>query len=205
MSSRGRSPGAMVCFALASILLFGGCAVHCADLCSAEDAQTAGYHDGSQGRHSCEFVHARTDGVAYRSGWQQGIERFCTEANGYQLGAQGAPFSKECPVAFATSYLDGYQSGYAIYLSQLEIEAMEHAIEAKSAELEQVYAALDAVSNRLAEPDANLARRLHQLDQSRVLGSQENSISRQLDELESEVTARKAQLSRQLNAYAFSD
>ena len=124
----------------------------------------------------------------------EGIEQFCTEENGFRQGYQGAAFVSSCPDSLATAYLDGYQSGYTIYLTQLEVDTMERAIEAKSAELARVTATLNAAPAGLAQRDALQA-----------LISQQHAIGNQLDELESEVSARKAQLALLLHAIADSD
>ena len=71
---------------------------------------------------------------------------------------------------------------------------MERAIEAKSAELARVTATLNAAPAGLAQRDALQA-----------LISQQHAIGNQLDELESEVSARKAQLTLLLHAIADSD
>jgi hypothetical protein len=124
----------------------------------------------------------------------EGIEHFCTAANGFRQGLEGAAFISSCPDLLATAYLDGYQSGYTLYLTQLEVDAMERAIEAKSAELARVTATLNAAPSGLA-----------QRDELQSLISQQRMIGNQLDELEAEIFARKAQLSLQLHALAEND
>ncbi len=135
-----------------------------------------------------------THTIAEGSDSAEDIEQLCTEQNGFQQGYQGAAFVGSCPDSLATAYLDGYQSGYTIYLTQLEVDTMERAIEAKSAELARVTATLNAAPAGLAQRDALQA-----------LISQQHAIGNQLDELESEVSARKAQLTLLLHAIADSD
>ncbi len=132
--------------------------------------------------------------IADGSGKAEGIEHFCSPENGFRQGFQGAAFVSSCPDLLATAYLDGYQSGYTLYLTQLEVDAMERAIEAKSAELARVTATLNAAPCGLAQRDA-----------LQSLISQQRMIGNQLDELESEIFARKSQLALQLHAIAESD
>src|SRR5262245_17049179 len=99
-------------FVLLSSLLFTGCATRLPTACVG-DAETLGYHDGTLGQRACAASH-RDARVAYESGWNEGIQRFCTADHGYQQGCQGAAMSKVCPAAAAAEYLDGYQAGYAV-------------------------------------------------------------------------------------------
>ncbi len=137
---------------------------------------------------------ARTQYIADANASAAAIVNFCTEANGFQHGFQGIAFTNSCPDSLATAYLDGYQSGYTIFLTQLEVDAMEREIETKSAELARVTATINAATGGLP-----------QRDELQSLIAQQRVIGNQLDELESEVSARKAQLSLRLDAFAQND
>ena len=201
MATRSRY---LFCIAFTVAFLLAGCAGHPSIGCVG-DAETLGYHDGNQGQHSCAAALSETDGVAYRTGWNEGIQRFCTEENGYQQGCQGAAFTNVCPDPLASTYLDGYQSGYSIYLMQLEVDAMERAIELKSNELEQVWSMLDAAANNLEQNDLDSAQRAHWLEQSNSLTTRQSEIGAALDELESDLSARRLQLTQQRHAIAIND
>jgi hypothetical protein len=189
------------CVGFAVAILLSGCASHPRVACVG-DAESLGYHDGSQGQHSCAATLSGADSLAYQGGWNEGIQRFCTEDNGYQQGCQGAAFSNVCPDPLASSYLDGYQAGYSIYLSQLEVDALERSIELKTNELEQVWSMLDAVAHNLEQSDSDPEQRSHWLDESVALTTRQSQLGAQLDELEADVSARKAQLTQQRSAIA---
>lgn len=189
---------------LTSTFLLCGCATHPIVGCVG-DAESLGYRDGSLGQQTCSAAFPDNATVAYHSGWSEGIQRFCTEETGYQQGCQGAPFTSVCPDTLASTYLDGYRAGYAVYLIQLEVDAMERALESKSNELEQVWSMLDAVAVNLEQSDIGAAQRAHWLEESRSLTTRQRELNAQLDELESEISARKAQLDQQSHAIAFSD
>jgi len=143
--------------------------------------------------------------VAYRKGWYEGIQRFCTEENGYQQGCQGAPFANLCPNEQASQYLDGYQSGYAVYLLQLEVDAMERAIDDKSDSLEQIWNQLDLVSRNLERRDADAPQRAGWLEQAHALTRRQDALRIEIDEMESELSARKAQLTQMRRAIAINN
>src|SRR5262245_37067095 len=116
------------------VLSFGaiaGCATH-PDTACVGDPEALGYHEGELRQQRCGGALSNPARVADDRGWDEGIARYCTEENGYQQGCQGAPITNVCPNNRASTYLDGYQSGYAIYLMQIEVDAMERTIEEKS-------------------------------------------------------------------------
>ncbi len=186
---------------LLTCLLLTGCATHLPTACVG-DAEALGYHDGTLGQRLCANPHGDA-AIAYESGWSEGIQRFCTEEQGYQQGCQGAAMSNVCPDT-AASYLDGYQAGYAVYMTQLEVDAMERSIEAKSGELEQVWSELDSVTNDLEQSDVDGASRTLWVEATQKLMAHQTRLSAEIDELESEVGARKTQLTQMRHAIAIS-
>jgi hypothetical protein len=191
------------CFILFSFLLLTGCSTH-APIACVGDAKTLGYHDGTLGQHVCAVAARGAAEVDYRSGWSEGIQRFCTEEQGYQQGCIGAPVSNACPDTLAATYLDGYQAGYAVYLTQLELDALERSIETKSGELERIWAQLDAVASDLEQTDADAPSHALWDEHSHALMARQAKLNAEIDELESEIAARKAQLTQVPHAIAIS-
>ncbi len=80
------------------LLTLGGCASMSETQCQVADWQRVGLNDGANGiaeSHladyvkDCAKVGIAPDAVAYRKGWDAGIVRFCTPANGWREGTQG--------------------------------------------------------------------------------------------------------------------
>jgi Protein of unknown function (DUF2799) len=185
-------------------VLISGCATH-SNISCVGDAETLGFHDGSQGQRRCASHVSANHGGAYDSGWNEGIQRFCTEESGYQQGCQGAAFTNVCPDPLASAYLDGYQEGYAVYLVQTEIEELERTIELKSTELEQIWSMLDAVANSMEQSDLDSSQRQYWIDESQTLAARQSTLEAELDELESDISARKSLLEYQRHAIAIND
>jgi len=195
----------LLCLVLTFGALLAGCVSRSINVCAGDDAESLGYHEAIEGRSGCANAFSASDTAAYQRGWAQGIQHFCTEENGFQQGSQAALLSDACPATLATPYIDGYQSGYSIYLTQLEIDTIERAIETKSADLKQLWSALDAVARKLDQANADSVLRPRWLDELRTLMLQQAATIAELDELEFEVSARKTQLSTLQHALAFSD
>jgi hypothetical protein len=119
----------------------------------------------------------------------QSAEEFCSTNNGYELGSEGVAYTNVCPDVLAPAFLDGYQSGYAVHLAQLEVDAMERASETMSKELEDVCTALDTASGA----------------QAQRLSAHRSSLTAELDELESEMAFRKTQLLQMRHSIAAND
>jgi hypothetical protein len=109
-----------------------------------------------------------------------------------------------CPDSLAATYLDGYQAGYAVYLTQLELDALERSIETKSAELERIWSQLDAVASDLEQTDADAPSHVLWDEHSHALMARQAKLNAEIDELESEIAARKAQLTQVTHAIAIS-
>lgn len=195
----------LICSVLTIGVVLTGCVSRSASVCDGDDAESLGFHEAIEGRRGCANAVSAGDAVAYQRGWQEGIQRFCTEESGFQQGSQAAVLSAACPAALATPYIDGYQSGYSVYLTQREIDTMERAIETKSADLKQLWSALDTVARKLDQSGADSVLRPLWLDESRTLTLQQAATIAELDELESEVSARKKQLSVLQHALVFND
>lgn len=83
---------------LASAVALAGCETMTVSECQVADWQRIGFDDGARGEHhsrlaahteSCAKAGIRPQPQAYRQGWDDGIARFCTAANGWREGLQG--------------------------------------------------------------------------------------------------------------------
>ena len=195
---------ATLTYAVLAIGALAGCATR-ADTACVGDPESLGYQEGNLGQHRCVVDLSSEARTAYERGWGEGVARFCTKDNGYQQGCQGVPISNVCPNDRASAYLDGYQSGYTIYLMQLEVDAMERAIEQKSDVLEDIWSELDVVSENLEEHDVSVSQRDRWIEQARTLTKRQDQLTAEIDELEADVSARKAELAQRRQAIAIND
>jgi septal ring factor EnvC (AmiA/AmiB activator) len=124
----------------------------------------------------------------------QSPESYCTFDNGYRIGADGSDYAALCPDLLAPAFVDGYQAGYTIHLAQLEVEALERAIQAVSDDLQRSWRASAEVGARLADLAEDSAQGHHLRAEASALTVQQDRLRRQLDELEADVAARKQQL-----------
>ena len=190
--------------ALLALGSISACATHTSGACTG-DPEALGYREGSLGQHECASALSSDSRSAYERGWGEGIARFCTGENGFQQGCQGAPVSNVCPNNRASAYLDGYQSGYAIYVMQLEVDAMERSIDEKSDVLEDIWSELDIVAENLEQNDVPRAQHERWIEQARALTKRQDEIGAEIAELEADVSARKTELAQRRQAIAVND
>lgn len=83
---------------LAVLVLLAGCESMSKQECQVADWQRVGFKDGASGdserrlaayTEDCGEAGIKPDAQAYRRGWDSGIQRFCTAANGWREGIQG--------------------------------------------------------------------------------------------------------------------
>ncbi|MDT8375405.1 MAG: DUF2799 domain-containing protein [Mariprofundaceae bacterium] len=113
---------------LLSMLLMTGVISGCASMskkeCMNANWESVGYSDGARGVHnsqlekhrqSCVEYQVIPDNAAYRSGWEQGIRRYCTADNGYRAGQSGRAYRNICPADVADDYISGWRQGIRRY------------------------------------------------------------------------------------------
>jgi len=60
---------------------------------------------------------------AYHSGWDAGIEQYCSEGNGFVVGANGIPNAQTCPGSLAKSFRRGHLVGADVFKENQSIAA----------------------------------------------------------------------------------
>ncbi|GAB4216483.1 MAG: DUF2799 domain-containing protein [Rhodoferax sp.] len=107
-------------------LALGGCASMSESQCRVADWYRVGLDDGASGvepgrvadyAEDCGKIGVRPDTRAYRQGWDQGIQSFCTPANGWQQGVQGrSGKDKVCVGQIGyTAFQRNLQAGLEVY------------------------------------------------------------------------------------------
>lgn len=153
-------------YLLLLLLALGGCASMSETQCQVADWQRVGLNDGANGvaeSHladyvkDCAKVGVEPDAVAYRRGWDAGIVRFCTPANGWREGTQGR--HQADTVCRAQS---GYQR-FAYYLNAgLQFYRTGEQIRANNHEMRRLQSLLDAATKD--DDKKQLRLELQQLD-----------------------------------------
>jgi hypothetical protein len=125
--------------ALAVLVLLAGCESMSKQECQVADWQRVGFNDGASGQserrlaaytEDCGEAGVRPDAQAYRRGWDSGILRFCTAANGWREGMQG--HSGKNAVCQAQSGYEAFsrylEAGLQVYRTSEQIRQNDYEI-----------------------------------------------------------------------------
>lgn len=120
--------------AMGIALLLSGCDTVSKEQCQAGDWRALGRADAASGHaanriakvaEDCGEYGVSPDPAAYQSGWQEGVQIYCTPLNGFNIGRQGDGKSDICPPALAGQFEYAYQLGNRIYSTRNEVESIE--------------------------------------------------------------------------------
>jgi len=111
----------------AVMLLFAGCAGVSKEDCQLTDWYETGRMDGRQGRprtafqgraKACLEHGISADRQAYYQGHDQGLQYYCTEQKGFELGQQGLAFNPVCPLQLEPYIRAGYNKGIQSFCTE---------------------------------------------------------------------------------------
>ena len=111
--------------------LLASCATLDKSECLEAEWKTIGFEDGADGlspsyvsnhREACAEHGVKPDLDLYRAGHDQGLEVFCTPANGFKQGRTGKTHNDVCPAHLRGQFLIAYDTGEQLYLLDTTIE-----------------------------------------------------------------------------------
>lgn len=154
-------------FGVLALVALSGCESMSVSECKVADWGRVGYNDGASGAPESRLADYTEDcgktGIvpnarAYRQGWDNGIQRYCTAANGWREGVQGRS-GKESVCQGQPGYR-GFarylESGLRVYRTQEQIK--RNSSEITRLEKELSTAAKDDDKKRLRESLRDLDR-----------------------------------------------
>ncbi|OYT91620.1 MAG: hypothetical protein CFE43_12635 [Burkholderiales bacterium PBB3] len=156
------------CFGAVMLVALSGCESMSVSECKVADWSRVGYTDGAAGAPESRLADYTEDcgktGIvpnarAYRQGWDNGIQRYCTAANGWREGVQGRS-GKDAVCQGQPGY-----RGFSRYLeSGLQVYRTQEHIKRNSSEISRLEKDL---SNATKDDDKKRLREsLRDLDRS---------------------------------------
>lgn len=169
-------------FALLTVMVFAlmGCESMTVSECKVADWSRVGFKDGAQGEpesrlaaytEDCGKAGIRPNAQAYRQGWDAGILRFCTAANGWREGLLG--HSGKAQVCQGQA---GYES-FSHYLDLgFRVYRTNESIQRNNAEIQGLQKRLE--DSKSDDDKRRLREQLHELDREQyrlraLLGQQQ--------------------------------
>jgi hypothetical protein len=176
-------------YGLLVFLLLGGCASMNQSECLNADWQMIGLEDGAKGqslsyignhRKACAEYNISPDLEKYQLGHQQGLQKYCTYAKGFNLGSRGSNYNGVCPPELEENFQIGHQRGREIYALTVELKRTE-------ASIKERYSLLDELVLEIAsKEDMIISRKTREVE--RVLLLMEiKEIQAEIDRLEVDI------------------
>ncbi|MEL6364140.1 MAG: DUF2799 domain-containing protein, partial [Pseudomonadota bacterium] len=163
--------------------------------CSTADWNAVGYSDGLNGytrdrigvsRDYCAKTDFGVDQGLYQSGWERGVQEYCTPSGGFRTGAENAEYRGVCSGFGEADFLAEYERGQELHPYLLNVYAAR-------ANLSQAIVALRAAQN----PGGSAAGQQDSLVGALVVGFLEGfTKTRRVNNAADNVTAAGRQLAR---------
>ena len=193
--------------------LASGCASGLSrDECNMADWRTIGYEDGVQGRSETRIGGHRKacakHGVGlnletYRSGWDEGVRRYCQAGNGYNQGRRGKSYSGVCPAQMEADFLQAYRAGRELYDLEAGVQRTARKLRHKRKRLSAIEVDMRDTGIELITTGVTTERRVILLDELRKLEQERSATKAQIPSLEAELEKQKNRLATVSNAQEY--
>ncbi len=173
--------------------------------CQVADWHAVGYEDGVQGwpearvgehRRACAEHGMGLDFTAYRSGWDDGVRRYCQPGNGYRQGRSGNQYAGVCPPEQEAAFLHAYGHGRELYQLEVKVRQTERSLRHHRNRLTEIEIALRDHGLELVAADTPTERRVILLDEIRRLEEQRANTKATIPSLESKLRHQRQRLAR---------
>lgn len=142
-------------------LTVAACATLSQEQCLQGDWRAIGYIDGADGRamsriedhaKACQKTGATPDMSLYVQGRDQGLMRYCTEANGFRVGREGHSYRGVCPLPVEPEFLGGYADGERVHAAVSRLERARSDLSSADARADKRARQADGVEDELRNP-----------------------------------------------------
>jgi hypothetical protein len=171
--------------------------------CDVADWRAIGYEDGVKGwsqvrigehRKACAKHGVPLDLDAYRSGWEEGVQRYCQPGNGYHEGRAGRRYLGVCPQGLEPAFLSAYHDGRERYALEAEVNRIAKQLQHDRARLANIEVEMRDAGLELVAPGVPTERRVVLLDELRKLGEERAATRAAIPALEAELEGQKQRL-----------
>lgn len=128
-------------------VILNACQTLSKEECAAADWSVIGESDGAAGhapqdrfaRHAkaCAKIGVTPDQTLWNVGYQRGLVRYCTPANGLRVGGSGASYANVCPLDRSARFLTAYNLGKKAHDLRSSITAKNNAVSRRQADISQ--------------------------------------------------------------------
>ncbi|HJV43600.1 DUF2799 domain-containing protein [Caulobacter sp.] len=142
-------------------LVTASCATMSQEECLRGDWRAVGYDDGASGHamsridehaKACLKTGVTPDIRLYAQGREEGLVRYCTEANGFRVGREGHSYANVCPAPVEGEFLGGYADGERVHAAESRLESAQSDLSGADSRAEKRARQADGVEDELRNP-----------------------------------------------------
>ncbi len=188
---------------LIAALVIGGCATLSEEQCAVRDGRSLGYADGMSGqlstrlmqhREACIKYNIDVDGEAYRVGYAEGLQLYCTGPNGFEQGRQGAQYRNVCTGQQAGEFHDGYRDGRKLYGMASSLRQLSGGISSRESHITRIEQDLKDSGLVLISADATSDERKSALADTLSLAKERTRLLEEIEQMKIEHALRQQEL-----------
>jgi hypothetical protein len=189
-----------------------GCAAMSQKECQLGDWRTAGFDDGARGlpvtrvadySKACSKYGVSPDLTAYRSGYDQGLETYCREGNGYAVGSSGGAYNGVCPAALEPQFMQGFKVGRQLFEMQSSVENLRSQISAREHSIQEVSEQIAVAEAAVISDSTPSDQRAALLLRIAELSQQQGSLQTEVTDLQRSLAVRQVDLARFRESIAY--
>ena len=173
------------------LTVLSGCAAMSESQCASTDWEYQGETDGQKGKpmselsrysRSCGEFGITPDAQAYRTGRERGLQFYCTDLNGYEIGRTGSGHRSVCPTNLAMDFRKGYEIGRDVYVA---LNAMRDTVNS-----------INSAQDRISRIKSKIRDKQSALDDSDTTAEDKKRIENEIDGLKREIKDKEDQIKR---------
>lgn len=194
------------------VVALSGCAAMSQKECQLGDWHTAGFDDGARGlpvtrvgdyAKACSKYGVSPDLTAYRSGYDQGLETYCRDANGFTVGSRGGDYNGVCPASLEPQFMQGFRAGRQLFEMQSSVNEIQSQIDAHEHALHENAEQLAAAEAAVISDSTTSEQRAALLVKIAELSQQQGALQAEITELQRSLGARQQDLARYRDSLAY--
>jgi hypothetical protein len=186
-----------------SCCMLASCASMSKSECLYADWRAVGYEDGAAGapasavssrRQACAKAGVTPDMGEYLAGRDAGLVEYCTPANGFSAGENGASYSGVCGRHDEASFLEQYRAGARLYTLRGRVSGADFALRQATDDLGAAKYAITQTSIALIRPELSVVDRAAYVVELTHLAEESERIERSLPGLRMNIETAEADL-----------
>ncbi|MEW8026253.1 MAG: DUF2799 domain-containing protein [Candidatus Thiodiazotropha sp.] len=181
----------------AILSLLASCATMDKDECQVADWYIIGYEDGAKGhnlsylgnhRKACAEHGIAPDTERYEQGRLAGLNEYCTQLNGFELGKSGSKFNPVCPPPFDEAFKHAWQDGREVYNAKTNLLTSERRLKQQQKTVDTLYQRIEDSETKLISDGISSKQRRALLTEIKELNDELDVAEAELSELKNRVT-----------------